>query len=140
MDSHRYALATALLAALTFVGCVNGPTFDEYRELLAERAGRVSQDCGLVRLGHARSEAVACSQAALARKAAFVVVFQIQGIDSTVFHGLAFNGEGTATWLQWDSDARGGSGLLAKRWVQEKACPSPTVTDAKIPIRCSAAL
>jgi hypothetical protein len=139
MAFYRYAAgATALLAAVSSAGCVNGPSFDEYRELLGERAGPAFQDCGLVRLGQARSEAVACSQQALVRKAPFVVVFQVQGIDSELFHGLAVNGEGTAAWLQWDSDARGsGSRFLAKRWVQEKSCSAPSVTDARIPIKCA---
>lgn len=130
----RLALAFTLLAVFA---CARGPSFEEYLSLLNERAGTGSKNCGVVGLTQARSEAVRCAQAALKNRKPFLVVFQVQGIDSEIFHGLAVNASGNAIWLQWDSDAYGGGyGSVTRPWVKEEACPQPVVVDATPPIQC----
>jgi hypothetical protein len=67
-----------------------------------------------------------------------MVVFQVQGIDTEIFHGLAVNASGNATWLQWDSDSYGGGHLfVTKPWVKEDACSHPVVVDATPMIQCA---
>jgi hypothetical protein len=123
---RRLALSLALLALFA---CARGPSFQEYLSLLNERAGANSKDCGVVRLTQPHSGAVSCAQAALKDRTPFMVVFQVQGIDSEIFHGLAVNARGNATRLRWDSDAYGGGHPFATRsWVKKEACPQPFVS------------
>lgn len=130
----RFALTLTLLVAFA---CTWGPSFQEYLSLLNERAGARSKDCGVVRFSQPRSDAVRCAQAALEGRTPFRVIFQVQGIDSRIFHGLAVNASGNATWLYWDSDSYGGgSHFVTKPWVKEEACSQPLVVDAARPIQC----
>lgn len=132
--SRRWALPLALLAVFA---CARGPSLQEYLSLLQERAGTGSKDCGVVRLLHPRSEAVRCAQAALEDRTPFRVVFQVQGIDSEIFHGLAVDARGNASWLRWDSDSYGGGyRFFTRAWVKEEACSHPVVVDAAPPIQC----
>ena len=125
------------LPLLALFACARGPSFEEYLSLLNERAGTGSKNCGVVGLTQPRSEAVRCAQAALKARAPFLVVFQVQGIDSEIFHGLAVNAGGNATLLRWDSDAYGGGyGSVTRPWVKKEACSRPVVADATLPIQC----
>jgi hypothetical protein len=130
-----FVLGSALLAGS---GCHSGPSFDQYRKRLSERAGPDAVDCGLVRLGSDRSQAVKCAASGLENRQAVHVIFQVQGIDSSIFHGLAVTADGKGTWLMWDDDTYGhGRPLHAQSWIDEKPCIDPSVVDNGIPIRCS---
>src|SRR5258706_7921927 len=130
----------AFAAAMAIVVAVGsrGPSFGEFQQLLAERAGRDARDCGVVKLGDPKAAAVACVETALQGHTGLVVAFQVQSIDSDIFKGLAVTSGGAATRFQWDSDAYagGGRGVFVRRWIGEQRCPQPRVTDTDAPIRC----
>jgi len=135
-DRNLKRLPLALTSLVVFA-CARGPSFQEYLSLLNERAGSSSKDCGVVRLMQPHSEAVSCAQTALKGRTPFMVVFQVQGIDSEIFHGLAVDASGNGTWLQWDSDSYGGGyHFVTKSWIKEEACSQPVVLDAAPPIQC----
>jgi hypothetical protein len=106
-----------------------GPSLGEYAGVLQRAAGSGSRDCGVVSLGEPRASAVSCANAAMAARASFSVAFQVVGIDSTVFLGLAGRSDGSATRIDWDSDIHGGSKLLPRRRISERPCRRPSVRD-----------
>jgi hypothetical protein len=138
-DLPRRSAGTSLaLTLLAVFACARGPSFEEYLSLLNERAGTSPKDCGVVRLRQPRSGAARCAQTALEGRTPFMVVFQVQGIDTEIFHGLAVNASGNATWLQWDSDSYGGGHpFITKPWIKKEACSQPVVVDATPAIQCT---
>jgi hypothetical protein len=125
-------------AALVASGCHTGPTFEEYRSLVANSAGADALDCGVVALGSSRAEAVSCVQSALSNRRPVRVILQVQGIDSDIWLGLAVDEAGRGTRLMWDSDAfGGGSRFRSKAWIDRADCGQPSVTESDPPIHCS---
>jgi hypothetical protein len=133
----RRAVVPLSLAALAISGCQTGPSFEEFRNRLAKTAGDGAVDCGLVKLGSSKAGAVSCVASALATRRPVFVVFQVSGIDSGIFDGLAVNGSSQGTQLIWDSDVYGGSRFRAKSHVEQKPCGQPSVEDRREPIRCA---
>lgn len=104
-----------------------------------EAAGRDARDCGLVPLPSSRAAAVSCANAALGDNRPFSVIFQVQGIDSTVYYALARGADGRVEQLTWDSDVSGGSSLMARRRISRDPCPEASIQDADgvPPVVCS---
>jgi hypothetical protein len=139
MRQHSRAVGTVqfVVAVAALTSCTLGPSWKDYRELLRAKAGEGAQDCGTVDLRQSRLPALACAQEALRVGTPFYVVFQVQGIDSRIFHGLASSASGDAAWVQWDSDAYGGGRWFAsKPWVREEVCRRPTLSESGPPIEC----
>ena len=63
---------------------------------------------------------------AFEQKKAFWMSFQVRGIDSTLFRGLAGTAVGSLHQVRYDSDPSGGSGSPPRFFVQE--CPKPSVS------------
>jgi hypothetical protein len=105
----RTAMATVV--ALHLAGFVLGsplfwgPSLPAFGRRLAETAGAGARDCGSVPLPRDRAAAVSCARAALAVGQPFFVAFQVMGIDSTTYEGLAYRAPGQATRILWDSDS-----------------------------------
>ena len=140
-DGKRESRSFAVLfaAAIAACGCHSGPSLEVYRVALKSSAGSTAIDCGVVMLSESKTNAVACANAALADHRPFFVAFQVQGIDSTIIHGLAVKATGEAVWSMWDSDAFGGSRrpFATKSWVKVEPCAKPSVAYADRPIKCS---
>ena len=104
-----------------------------------EAAGPDARDCGSVSLGKDRANAVSCSNTALGEHRSFSVVFQVMGIDSTIYIGLARRRAGQAEQLTWDSHVSGGYGLIARRRIFRRPCPGASIQDSEgvAPIVCA---
>ena len=115
-----------------------GPSHAAFGRRLAEAAGPGAQDCGLVPLAAGRAAAINCARTALAEGRPFFVAFQVMGIDSTIYEGLASPAPGHATRILWDSDVSGGYNLVPLRRIHETACGAPGIddVDAGSPISC----
>ena len=140
LDAGRFrcGVVALSLAALATSGCHIGPSFEEYRGRLSKAAGDGAVDCGLVKLRSSRAQAVSCVRSALASHHAAFAVFQVQGIDSDIYLGLAVDRAGRGTRLMWDSDAYGGGRLFAaESWIEQKPCSQPSVAEEGKPIRCA---
>jgi len=137
LGGGKLLLRLGTMLSLALSACRSGPTLNQFRSTLAETAGSTATDCGVVMLDNSKSDAVACSTAALAASKPFYVAFQVQGIDSVIVHGLAFNAKGEATWFMWDSDKHGGRyPNTAESWIDQKPCAHPSVGSSSRPISC----
>jgi hypothetical protein len=125
---------TIILLSATFTAC--GSSFESFGDLIRSKAGANSNDCGIVTLYGSRSDAIACAQAALSQRMAFKVIFEVQGIDSKDFLGLAVGNGGKAVLPEWDSDIKGGGGFLATSRINERTCLKPRVVDEFLPVLC----
>jgi hypothetical protein len=132
-------LATVVLTISVAWGCSRGPSFEDYRRLLSERAGRGAIDCGTGSVRKPEHIAmVKCGNEALRNGTPFFVAFRVQGVDSAVFSGLAVDSSGMAHRVDWDSDAYGGSRPPVKKpWIDEQLCAKPSVVDDARPIHCA---
>jgi hypothetical protein len=126
----------AVLYVLT-VGCTTGPSFESYVAKLLDRAGDNATDCGVARLSEPRSPVVECGQEALSSRAPFVAIFEVQGIDSHIFTGVAVNAAGEAFRLRWDSDVTGGSRRAESRKIFEERCSVLKLADSARPVECT---
>lgn len=108
--------------------CASSGCFaDEAPKSLATKleslGGPGAKKCGAIALGSAREEAFSCARDAATSGQAFLVAFQYQGIDSSIWQGAAGNG-GAGYWvIDYDSDATGGSNH-PKPTLQVSACNS----------------
>jgi hypothetical protein len=116
-----------------------GPSLSAFGRRLAEAAGPGARHCGVVPLIEGRAAAISCSRIALAARRPFSVAFQVMGIDSTIYEGLAFRGPGQATHLVWDSDVSGGYSLVPRRRVYQSLCVAPAIENRErtSPVTCS---
>lgn len=127
--------AALAVAVLHLVGLVLasplswGPSLAAFERRLQEVAGPRAERCGVVLLRQDRSAAARRAQAALDAGRPFVVAFQRQGIDSTIYEGLASRGRGPAVLVSWDGDASGGGHLVPVRRMRERACAAPAIDD-----------
>jgi len=53
----------------------------------------------------------------------------VQGIDSTLYIGLARRRDGEAEELTWDSDVYGGSGLIGRQRISRHSCAGVSIRD-----------
>lgn len=128
--------ALFLVLMLAMVRCASGPSFESYFARLLDYAGPNAMNCGVVTLKESRSSVVTCGQQALASHTPFVAIFQVRGIDSEIFTGVAVKASGEAVRLRWDSDATGGSGFAPARRIFEEDCPALLLSDSMQPIEC----
>ena len=133
------ALSAVALTAFAMAGCNTGPSLKEYRSRLAKTSGDGAVDCGLIRLGSSRVRAVSCVRSALTAHRPVFVAFQVIGMDSEFFRGLAVNKDGRAVELRWDGDVWGGSHFAKESRVDERPCSQPSVLDDESPIHCQPA-
>ena len=139
--SRRHHLRSVAISGLLFgvmgIATACGPSFDRYRLLLSQTAGAGARNCGLLERENPPGEAIVCARRALAAQEPFFVIFALQGIDSSIYRGLAVDASRTATFAQWDSDSYGGGGgPFTKPWIDQRTCSSPTVTDEPPFIHC----
>ncbi len=115
-----------------------GPSFDAYLKHIREAAGTDASACGVVSLNGSRRAALSCAGAALEEGRPFWVVFQVMGIDSQIFEGLAVDAHGRVQQLTWDSDITGGYEIVARRQIWDKPCLRPQVVQGtgSGPIEC----
>jgi hypothetical protein len=134
--SQSLALAVILLCAI--LGCVTGPSFQDYLEELRSVGGTSATECGVVGLEESRANALSCGQAALDEGAPFWMVVQVMGIDSKIFLGLAVDEHGRAWKITWDSDRSGGSAWITPRGMYKESCDIPLLADrpGEEPIQC----
>jgi len=111
-------LAVAIVAA----GCSRTC---ELKAGLNARAGGGATDCGHAVLGADASSVDACVITAFESHMAFVAQYDRQGIDSKVVFGIAGDIHGTVTFLLWDGDPSGGSGVDPV--ISGDVCVAPSV-------------
>ena len=133
---HFTAAALAIILSSVILSAC-GPSFESYRDLVRRKSAGNSEECGIVTLRASRAEAIKCAQLSLSQRRPVNVIFQVQGVDSRIFHGLAVDGSGNAVLLQWDSDVKGGSGFYPTSQLGELTCPKPNVADDYLPISCN---
>jgi hypothetical protein len=102
-----------------------GPSLDGFSRRLRDAAGEGARDCGVVPHPEPRGRALDCARTALADGAAFSVGFQVQGIDSTIYRGLARPARGSATGIDWD----GVSGVVPLSVIRETHCAQPSIQE-----------
>ena len=108
-----------------------GPSLGDFSRRLRERAGADGRDCGVVAFDHPHLSAVVCARDALADGTAFLVGFQQQGIDSTIYVGLARPAGRDLVAVHWDSDASGGGNLVPLSTLYELPCRHPSIQDER---------
>src|SRR5450755_29751 len=92
---------------------------------LKARAGNGAVDCGYAVLGGDPSSVDTCVLNSFAAQSPFFARYDRQGIDSKVIFGMAWSGQGDATFLLWDGDPSGGS--AADPVISGTACIAPAV-------------
>ncbi len=92
---------------------------------LRARAGGGESDCGHALLGTDASAVDACVLAAFGSGKAFVAQYDRQGVDSKVVFGIAGDIHGKVTFLLWDGDPSGGSGVDPV--ISGDVCVAPSV-------------
>jgi len=125
-----------VLVSITCVACV--PSTERiHSQLRAATRSDAALDCGSVSLSHRAEPSSACAAAALASRKPFFVAFQLQGIDSQIWEGLAFGGDGQAQVVRFDSDPSGGRRFFPRPRLAVAPCASPALP-AQLggPIRC----
>ena len=78
---------------------------------LTARSGGGATDCGHAVLGTDASSVDACVVSAFENGTAFVAQYDRMGSDSKVVFGIAGDVNGQVTFLLWDGDPSGGSGV-----------------------------
>jgi hypothetical protein len=129
------AFASAAVA-LAVTGCSKGPSLREYRSRLGRIAGGGATDCGVVPLKSSKRAAVLCVNAALEAHRPVFVAFQVIGMDSEFYRGLAVNKDNHAIELRWDGDISGGSRFISESQINDRPCEQPRTVEDDDPIRC----
>lgn len=106
-----------------------GPSLGDFARHLRQTAGPAARDCGIVAYEAPYQNAVACARGALADGTAFSVGFQVMGIDSAIYLGLARPAGGSTVEVHWDSDMSGGSNLVPLSNLYDLPCPRPSIQD-----------
>ena len=88
-------------------------------------AGPESVDCGWVNIGQDPSKATACALGANAKGKSFRIVYQVQGIDSTVAGGIVRTPEGKLLALEFDSCPSGCGYSETEQSTVVTPCPQP---------------
>ena len=113
-----------MTTAALLLGC--GSTC-ELDPRVRESAGQGATSCGRVPLGGDQAAAHRCAVEARRAGRAFWVQWQLQGIDSDAWNGLAFAANGTGYSYLWDDDRRGGTNLGGSR-TQRAHCARGEIT------------
>jgi hypothetical protein len=121
--------------AIALASCA--ATTQRFQSSLHEIGGSGAKSCGLVALHQTTEQSVSCALASLVSHSPFTVGFQLQGIDSQIWVGLAMSKNGTPQLVHFDSDPSGGA-VFPHPIVVVAACPSPTISvSPAIAISCS---
>lgn len=141
MFNCRYETARAItiVVALMYAGCARHDSFDGYVARVAGRAGQGALNCGVVRLGEQREQALSCLANALTHRRPAMAIIQKQGIESEIFDALAVDAGGRGTLIRWDGDVSGGYSFLRAARVTESPCANPRVSSAPPVFTCGAA-
>lgn len=102
------AFLPALVIAL--YGCGHDCLVADVQEETTNRAGNGATDCGDIGVSGDVNAAAVCATNGLTNNTPFRATVAVQGIDSTVVVGWAFDGAGHLFRLDYDSDRSGGSG------------------------------
>jgi hypothetical protein len=126
-----------LTLACILACCSSGPSFEDFEMAVSSWAGTTALNCGegLLR-DESRSTALACAQRAIDEGRPFFVTIQVQGIDSTLFQGLASRGRRDSRLFWYDSDIYGGGGLGGESRLEDRSCTDPVVTTKELPLEC----
>ncbi|HEY2900099.1 MAG TPA: hypothetical protein VGL59_05970 [Polyangia bacterium] len=99
---------------------------------LSARAGSGATDCGHAALGGDASSVDACVVTSFKNGVAFVAQYDRQGTDSKVVFGIAGDAHGAVTFLLWDGDPSGGSGVDPV--ISGDLCLGPSVNSTQAEI------
>src|SRR5687768_2338934 len=112
IESNRRATWSATLKV---AGRREFDPFSDFQARIKQLAGNDAVDCGQHRLLKRApaplaelQKSLACGLEAVGQRKAFWMSFQVQGIDSTVFYGVAGTTEGTMYSINYDSAPCGG--------------------------------
>jgi hypothetical protein len=120
----RFAFALVLLAC-----CSCASPSQSLRSHLSSLTEPDAIDCGLVPLSsEQRANAVSCASAASFSGSPYYVAFQLQGIDSQVWEGVASKGNGKTQLVRFDSDPSGGRRVFKRARLVVLPCASPTIS------------
>ena len=133
-------LRVALLSGiLTCAACA--PYTAGFRKQLLEIAGDAAFDCGSVPLSQPAGSSATCATEALAARKPFFVAFQVRGIDSQIWDGLALGSDGQSRIVRFDSDPSGGHRFFARPRVSIDPCSSPKLPEQSgEPVECGVGL
>jgi hypothetical protein len=145
-DAVGVARAVRVVSAVVTLGVVAGCTHKwtcDFDGQLKQRAGNSSRDCGHASLDSDANDASVddCVTLAFGKKEAFFAQYDQRGVDSKVVYGIASDGNGTVTVLQYDADPSGGSS--EDPTIFASLCKTPTLDPssprdpgAPSPIQC----
>ena len=133
-------IATALL--LMHSGAASAPTESQFCEALLADIRSVApidaRECGLIPLGVARAEAIACANASIATKSAFWVAFQERGEDSIVWQVVFGDTGGPLKSLSFDAQPFFDAGNQIKRHLSVGVCSNLAFNESgPSAIRCT---
>lgn len=123
------------MTAALLLGCGSTCELDPQ---VRESAGQGATSCGRVPLGGDQAAAHRCAVEARRAGRAFWVQWQLRGIDSEVWSGLAFAANGTGYSYLWDGDPSGGSGVGPRTQRTHCAGGEITVIDGREQVTCVA--
>jgi len=83
-------------------------SFDDFKNQVVDSIDDAAKECGVVKLGNDKTEANTCVAESFTNKEAFVAVYELQGIDSSVGIALAMQANLTVTLWRYDSNPCGG--------------------------------
>jgi hypothetical protein len=98
--------------------------------------GDAARACGLVSLGKDARDSWACAKEADDQGTPYWIALEREGIDSAVWIAALMNPAGERFILTYDSNYRGGAGLLPR--ISREKCDGKLVLDLKrkTPIQC----
>jgi len=112
---------------LVLVACLTACSPQRRTErILVHIAGASATNCGMVRLRGDYTSAIACATGALSSKQAFYVGFQIHGVDSEIWMGVARRENEEVHRVLFDSDIFGSDiPVLRVPRSSTQLCPAP---------------
>ena len=117
--------AAVLAFAVALSGCAT--PLERFHSALRALAGPETKSCGLVPLHESAEQPVSCALSSLASGTAFEVGFQLRGIDSQIWEGLALRKSGTPQYVRFDSSPNGNT-LFGQSRVVVEPCLSPVIS------------
>ena len=126
-------MAVLAILAIMFLSTGGTPTQAQMREALERELDRFRAAgtvmCGVVPKGGSRFDAIRCARTSIGSQTPFLVVFQVQGVDSDVWSGLAGSTAGHVQMLTFDSSPHGQPQTRAEYFVTSRDCVAPTLAE-----------
>lgn len=107
--SFLISLPILLFVLMQWVWWFHDPRHDGLDKEMRQLSGWLAVDCGRVPINGNPSDANACVQSAFLAHKPFIVRYDEQGFDSEVAHGIAATPQRQFYFLDYQSDASGGS-------------------------------